>query len=84
MRFTQRGKCHELDFVVGNALLDGALALVQVTTTMDDEITAHRELIALNSAMERLEVEEGTMVTLDECRDTQTDHGIVHVVLAWE
>lgn len=70
--------------MVGNALLDGALALVQVTTTMDDEITAHRELISLNSAMERLEVEGGTMVTLDECRDTQTDYGIVHVVLAWE
>lgn len=77
------GARHEVDFVVGDALVREAYELVQVTCSMREEKTRRREVSALRAGMAALGVREGWVVTLDEEEEITVDEGVVHVVPAW-
>ncbi|WP_449315780.1 ATP-binding protein [Rubneribacter sp.] len=73
----------EVDFVVGDALMQDAFRLVQSSTSLADPATRKRELAALEAAMSAYGVEESWVVTLDEQETVQTDQGVVRIVPAW-
>lgn len=77
-------KTHEVDFVVGDALLMDAFELIQVSVDIKDESTRKRELDALEVAMNRFDRDESFVVTMDEEEDIELSCGIVHVVPAWK
>lgn len=75
---------HEIDFVVGDALLQSAYRLIQVCASMHDEKTRKREVSALKAAMPHYGLEESWIVTLDEEEDIEVAAGTIHVVPAWK
>lgn len=75
---------HEVDFVVGDALIGEDMQLIQVCTSLEDEGTRRRELQALAAGMERFSCSESWIVTLDERHDFKLPQGTVHAVPAWE
>ena len=80
----EESKRHEIDFAVGDVLLDEPLELVQVCLSLGDDITQKRELAALSAAMRKFGRDDATLVTLDERDDVTLPEGTVHVVPAWE
>ncbi|OZG59925.1 ATPase (AAA+ superfamily) [Bifidobacterium lemurum] len=78
------GSRHEVDFVVGDAMLMDAYRLVQVSVDMADAKTRSRELSALDSAMRRYGISESTVVTMDEESDEHVSSGTIHIVPAWK
>lgn len=80
----QGSRSHEVDFVLGDALLMQASELVQVSVGLADEKTRERELLALDAAMERFGLGESTIVTLDEEGVFERAAGLVRVVPAWK
>ena len=79
----ENNKNHEVDFVAGDALLMQAYSLVQVSVDMADEKTREREIKALDAAMAQFDIEESTIVTMDEQADIPCKNGVVHAVPAW-
>lgn len=77
------GKRHEVDFAVGDPLLDEAYQLIQVSTDVSDPVTRRREIAALDAAMRRYGIHESTIVTLDEDADEKCDSGTIHIIPAW-
>lgn len=75
---------HEVDFVVGDALLGEKLKLIQVCLSLAEPATRTRELAALAAAMRKLDWDEAFVVTMDEREDVSLPEGNVHVVPAWE
>lgn len=75
---------HEIDFVVGDALLQSAYRLIQVCVSMHNEKTRRREISALEAAMPRYELSESWIITLDEDEDIESEAGVIHVVPAWK
>lgn len=75
---------HEIDFVLGDALVGEPLRLVQAAVSLDDEKTAKRELSALDAAMERFGQDESWIVTMDQQEDRKLSSGTVHIVPAWQ
>lgn len=73
----------EVDFVEGDALLDTATRLVQVSFSIESEKTLAREVSALREAMKRFGVHESWVVTFDEEQRLSFPEGAVHVVPAW-
>lgn len=78
------GKRHEVDFVVGDALIDEIESLVQVCVALDSPKTKQREVSALEAAMTKYGIAESTIVTMDTQEDIETPAGIVHVIPAWK
>ena len=78
------GKRHEIDFVVGDALLLEPLRLVQVSVSLDDSKTRKRELAALEAGMRKLQAQDAVIVTADEEAEIETSEGVVRVVPAWK
>lgn len=74
---------HEVDFVVGDALLQEAWQLVQVSCSLADAKTRRREVRALEAAMPLYGANESWIVTLDETETIETAAGTIHVVPAW-
>lgn len=74
---------YEVDFIVGDALMQSAYQLIQVSCSLADEAAAKREIRALEAAMERYGTAESWIVTLDEEREISTAQGTIHVVPAW-
>ena len=73
----------EVDFVEGDALLDTATRLVQVSFSIESEKTLAREVSALREAMKRFGVHESWVVTFDEEQRLSFPEGAVRVVPAW-
>ena len=77
------GRRHEVDFVVGDALLGEGYRLVQVSVSMAERATREREVAGLRAGMRRLDAAEGWIVTMDEEEEIDVPEGAVHVVPAW-
>lgn len=77
-------RSHEVDFVLGDALLMQTSELIQVTVGLENEKTRERELSALDAAMERYGRSESTMVTMDEEGTVERGGRTVKVVPAWK
>ncbi len=77
---THDGK--EVDFVL--LLPDQTLHLFQVTISMKDPHTYKREVSALVKAMEELEIDRGTIITLDEEGEIQTPQGSIRIMQVWK
>lgn len=84
LRFEHDYKLHEVDFVVGDALLCEAFQLVQVCFNLEDAKTRKREISALQAAMQKYGIEESTVVSFDMEEDITVETGRVHVVPAWK
>ncbi len=74
---------HEVDFVLGDALVGEQLRLVQVMISLEDESTARHEFSALDTAMARFGQNESWIVTMNQKEDRKLPSGTVHVVPAW-
>ena len=73
----------ECDFVIRTGI--NITQAIQVTVAMTSETTEKRERGGLLSAMDAYELNEGTIITLDESKDIRTDDGrIIHIVPAWK
>lgn len=61
----------------------GEISLYQVTITLNDQSTKHREVNALNHAMKELNIKTGMIVTLDdEEQEIKTEFGNIYCVPA--
>lgn len=78
------GGRHEIDFVVGDALMQDAFRLVQVTCDLSSERTRLREVSALRAGMRAFGLKAGTIVTLDDEETIEVPEGTVSVVPAWK
>ena len=74
----------EVDFVVGDEAFGVAYGLYQVCYALGNGRTKDREIGALVEGMQAFDVRKGTIVTLDEEDEIETDAGMVHVVPAWK
>ena len=82
--FEYEGASHEVDFVMGDALLGDVFQLVQVSVDLANPKTRKRELSALDAAMEKYGIDEATIVTMDTEETVATEVGTIHVVPAWK
>ncbi|MCH9277002.1 ATP-binding protein [Bifidobacterium amazonense] len=82
--FQEGSNRHEIDFVVGDALMLDAYQLIQVCLNMDDDKTRRREVGALQAAMRRFSLKTGTVVTLDREETITVPEGTIGVVPAWK
>lgn len=80
----ENGGRHEIDFVVGDALLEEQRRLIQVTCSLQEEKTRKREVAGMRAGMRRLQESEGWIVTLDEEEELAVEEGTIHVVPAWK
>ncbi|WP_165047409.1 MULTISPECIES: ATP-binding protein [unclassified Adlercreutzia] len=78
------GGRHEIDFVVGDALMQDAFQLIQVSCDVSNERTRLREVSALRAGMRRFGIGEGTIVTLNDEETIGVSEGVVNVVPAWK
>ena len=82
--------CPEVDFVVGDVLLETSYALVQVAAESGlerdggDDKKLRSELGNLESAMKETGLSEGTIVTLSGEREVVVDAGRIHIIPAWK
>lgn len=81
--FTERNKKREVDFVVGDALMQVAYQLIQACTEITDE-NYDREVTSLEYAMTRFENASACIVTLEQEQAIETEQGIIEVVPAWK
>lgn len=84
LTFEHEGGSHEVDFVMGDALLGDVFQLVQVSIDLSNPKTRRRELAALEAAMEKYRVGESTVVTMDSEETVEMSSGTVRVVPAWK
>ena len=81
---SEGSRSHEVDFVVGDALLLEPVQLVQVSVSLEDGKTRKRETEALEAAMKRFDMAESVIVTMDEEAEFQTSAGTIHAIPAWK
>ncbi|MBT1161013.1 ATP-binding protein [Bifidobacterium sp. SO1] len=81
--FQEGSNRHEIDFVVGDAVMMNAYHLIQVCLNMEDDKTRRREVSALQAAMRRFDLRSGTIVTLDRDETIAVPEGEINVVPAW-
>ena len=84
LTFEHEGGAHEVDFVMGDALLNDAYQLVQVSVDLANPKTRAREVSALEAAMEKYGIGESAIVTVDTEETVEVESGVVHVVPAWK
>ncbi len=84
LTFEHDGASHEVDFVMGDALLGDVYRLVQVSVDLANPKTRKREVSALAAAMEKYGIDESTIVTLDSEETIATGAGTIYVVPAWK
>lgn len=84
LTFEHRGASHEVDFVMGDALLGDVYQLVHVSVDLTNPKTRNREISALAAAMEKYEIDESTIVTMDSEETIAVGAGSIHVVPAWK
>lgn len=81
---SEGSRSHEVDFVVGDALLLEPAHLVQVSVGLENEKTRKREIEALEIAMKRFGLGESFIVTMDEEGEFRSSAGTVRIVPAWK
>ena len=84
LTFEHEGGSHEVDFVMGDALLGDVFQLVQVSVDMSNLKTRRRELSAVEAAMEKYGINEATIVAMDSEETVEMESGVVRVVPAWK
>ena len=84
LTFEREGKSHEVDFVMGDALLGDVFQLIQVSVDLTNQKTRKREISALQAAMEKYGIDESVIITMDTEEAVETESGIIHVVPAWK
>ena len=84
LNFEHEGRAHEIDFVMGDALLGDAYQLVQVSMDLANPKTRARETSALEAAMEKYGVDDSVIVTADAEQTIEVDSGVIRVVPAWK
>ena len=84
LTFEHDKKSHEIDFVMGDALLGDAYRLVQVSVDITNPKTLQREVSALTAAMFKYGIDESAIVTMDTEDAIETQTGIIRVVPAWK
>ena len=84
LTFEHRGASHEVDFVMGDALLGEVYQLVQVSVDLANPKTREREVSALAAAMEKYEIDRSTIVTMDSEETIVTDAGTIQMIPAWK
>ena len=84
LNFEHEGRAHEIDFVMGDALLGDAYQLVQVSMDLANPKTRAREASALEAAMEKYGVDDSVIVTADAEQTIEVDSGVIKVVPAWK
>lgn len=80
----EASKRYEVDFAVGDVLLDEPIGLYQVCANFDDAAIFKREMRALELAMGLFDRDESWVVTMGPSRDLSVEGGVVHAVSAWE
>ena len=76
---------YEIDFVVGDALDQRGVALIQVCEQASDKSTMHREQRALAEAMREHELKEGILLIGDgKPEDIAIPQGTIHQIPAWQ
>lgn len=81
--FQEAGSRHEIDFVVGDALMMEAYRLIQVCWDLSDERTRRRECNALRAAMRRFSLDHGMIVTADHEETIPIAEGVIEAIPAW-
>ena len=79
LTFEHEGGSHEVDFVMGDALLGDVFQLVQVDIDMANLKTRRRELAAVEAAMEKYGINESTIVTMDFEETIEMGSGVVRI-----
>ncbi len=74
---------HEVDFVIGDSDMGTANRLVQVCTGISEEPTRAREVRALSEAMNKMDLSEAEIVTMNESEEIETERGLIRVIPAW-
>lgn len=74
---------YEVDFAVGDVLLDEPMCLYQVCAELNDPATMKRELSALSKAMRRFSCDESWVIAGEGQQDVPVEGGTVHIVPAW-
>lgn len=74
----------EVDFIEGDALLDEATSLVQVSFDVGAPKTLDREVSALREAMARFGRDGALILTFDDEFDVEVDEGVIKVRPAWK
>ena len=77
------GAGHEVDFVVGDPEAGRPTRLVQVCADLTHAATREREVRALRTAMNEVELGEATIVTMHDAEEISVAGGVIHVVPAW-
>lgn len=80
---SEGSKRHEIDFVMGDALMQEAFAFMQVTWDMSDPRTRKREIDALRAGMRTYGRNEAWVITFDTEEELTVEEGLIHVVPAW-
>ena len=76
---------YEIDFVVGDALDQRGMVLIQVCEQISDQDTAHREQRALEEAMREHHLREGYLIiAVGQRMDIPTAQGTIHQIPAWQ
>jgi predicted AAA+ superfamily ATPase len=57
---------------------------VQVCSTLNDPLTAKREITSLLQAMDELDLKAATIVTLQEEKEFEKDNKQIRIVPAWK
>lgn len=84
LTFEHEKKSHEIDFVMGDALLGDAYRLIQVSVDVTNPKTLQREVSALAAGMLKYGIDESVIVTMDSEEAIETPSGIIRVVPAWK
>lgn len=74
----------EVDFIEGDAVLDTANQLVQVSVSLENEATQKREVSALEEAMSQHPDAKALIITFDEEGEINTNTGTIQVIPAWK
>lgn len=80
-----RGHGYEIDFIIGDAPIDGELQLIQVTRSIENENTLERETRALAEGMREFGVTRATIILGEGTAQTLTQDGYtIDCIPAWQ
>jgi len=72
----------EVDFIVRDHR--GELQLIQVCESLKNKETKNREILALQTAMNELNLHSGVIITLHDEEEIKTDAGTIKCIPAWK
>jgi predicted AAA+ superfamily ATPase len=72
----------EVDYIVRDN--QGELLLIQVCESLQNRETKNREILALQTAMNELNLHFGLIITLHDEEEIRTDAGTIKCIPAWK